>query len=210
MEQLEQLIRGAEASEGGDNAFYLASCMHVQHRPAYAACLCKIEDRKKGRLEGMPECSAAIGRKDCPALPMRQEEILAGKAIYFVSRKELQAQAQAAAAARGHVFAQMAEQGRDWAPSKTKRPKVTAAPAAPAPSIDYAAAINKAMSAATAAAAAAKAPELGSTAESATRPAVESKSVSADLAAQAVSSTAGLSMLEIARRARQATSAHAA
>lgn len=207
---MEQLIRGAEASEGGDNAFYLASCMHVQHRPAYAACLCKIEDRKKGRLEGMPECSAAIGRKDCPALPMRQEEILAGKAIYFVSRKELQAQAQAAAAARGHVFAQMAEQGRDWAPSKTKRPKVTAAPAAPAPSIDYAAAINKAMSAATAAAAAAKAPELGSTAESATRPAVESKSVSADLAAQAVSSTAGLSMLEIARRARQAAPAHAA
>lgn len=209
-QQMEQLIRGADASAGGDNAYYLDYCIHVQHRPAYAACICKLQDRKKGRLDGFPECSAAIGRKDCPAAAMRREEELADKAIYFVSRAELQKQMRAAAEARGAVFAKMAEQGRDWTPSRTKRVKTTATPAAPSVSVDYAAAINKAMSSAAAAsAAAAKAPELASTVQSATNPAVEFKSVSADLKAPANSSTAGLSMLEIARRARQAAMAAA-
>lgn len=200
---------GPERSATGDNAHYLPACQHTQHRPAYCACLHKIEQRKKGRLESYPECSAAIGRKDCPALAMKKEEELAGKAIYFVSRAQLQAEMQAAAEARGHVFARMAEQGKDWAPSKTKRSKTAPAtkPSAPAyAGVDYAAAINAAMAKAAAAASAAGA-AIGKvlTSEPEKQEVGALKSVSADLSSPKPST--GMSMLDFARMARRNTQA---
>ena len=203
-------IFGSEHSATGNNAYYLNSCVHTQHRPAYCACLNKIAERKKGRLESFPECSAAIGRKDCPALAMKKEEELAGKAIYFISRTQLRAEMQAAAEARGQVFARMAEQGRDWTPSKSKRSKTTTAPVKPsAPAysgVDYAAAINAAMAKASAAASAA-ASTVGKvlTSEATKQQTGELKSVSADLTAP--KPTTGMSMLDFARMARRTTQA---
>lgn len=206
-------IFGAEHSATGNNAYYLAGCRHVCHRPAYASCLSKIAERKKGRLEGDADCSAAIGRKDCPALAMKHEEELTGKAIYFVNRKQLQEEMRIAAEARGQVFARMAEQGKDWAPSKTKRPKTSSTPAAAAPSFsgtDYAAAINKALSAAKAATAPDSSKDLSLEPKVPASSAV--KSVSADLspAPKASPPSTGLSMLEFARMARQRAAAAAA
>lgn len=83
-------IYPAEASEQGCNAYYLPGCEIAGHRPAYAACLKKIADRKNGRLSSsVAECSAAIGKKECPAQRMRKEEIVEGRAIYFVNRNKL-------------------------------------------------------------------------------------------------------------------------
>lgn len=74
------------------NAHYLAGCHIVQHRPAYCSCLAKIEARQHGSLDNMfAGCSQAIVQKTCPALSMKQEEELAGKAIYFISREKLRA-----------------------------------------------------------------------------------------------------------------------
>lgn len=82
----------AEASEQGCNAYYLDKCDHVGHRPAYAACLKKVAERQHGRLDACnADCSAAIGKKDCLAAKMRKEEIVSGKAIYFINRQKLQA-----------------------------------------------------------------------------------------------------------------------
>lgn len=83
-------IYPAEASEQGCNAYYLPGCEIAGHRPAYAACLKKIADRKNGRLNSsVAECSAAIGKKECPAQRMRKEEIVEGRAIYFINRNKL-------------------------------------------------------------------------------------------------------------------------
>ncbi|WKZ86378.1 hypothetical protein N5B55_05330 [Ralstonia pickettii] len=80
------------ASASPSNAFYLRGCDVVQHRPAYCSCLAKIEARQHGGLDSMyAGCSTAIGHKTCPALSMRSEEELAGKAIYFVNRDKLRA-----------------------------------------------------------------------------------------------------------------------
>lgn len=82
----------AEMSASGDNAYYIEQCSVVGHRPAYASCLCKVADRKEGRLQAAyAECSAAIGKKMCPAQRMRKEELAEGKAIYFISRIKLRA-----------------------------------------------------------------------------------------------------------------------
>lgn len=81
-----------EASESGDNAYYLRGCEAIgSGRPNYASCLAKCKARKTGRLdERYSDCSAAIGNKRCPALAMRKEELDKGVAIYFVSRPKMQ------------------------------------------------------------------------------------------------------------------------
>lgn len=76
------------ASEGGDNVYYLDHCAVVSHRPAYCVCLKRIKERKDGRLESSAsECSAAIGKKTCPAMGLLEEEVAAGKALYFIPRE---------------------------------------------------------------------------------------------------------------------------
>ena len=79
---------GIDASADGKRNAYHIRCNVVGHCRPYAACLNLCASRKEGRLDVMyAECSAAIGKKECPALAMRKEEVKAGKAIYFEERK---------------------------------------------------------------------------------------------------------------------------
>lgn len=79
-----------EASESGDNAFYFAGCPTSSGRVNYASCLAKCAARDKGRLdERYSDCSALIGKRQCPAQKMRIEEKQKGMAIHFVSRPKL-------------------------------------------------------------------------------------------------------------------------
>lgn len=74
------------SADGKRNAFHV-QCSVVGHNRPYAMCLHLCDERKDGRLEIMyAECSAAIGRKTCPALAMRREEREKGRAIYFIER----------------------------------------------------------------------------------------------------------------------------
>jgi hypothetical protein len=79
-----------ERSASGENAYYLAHCNVTNSRPSYAACLKRIADRKHGRLATeFADCSAAIGKKACPAQAMQRAEKEAGYALYFVPRLKL-------------------------------------------------------------------------------------------------------------------------
>lgn len=164
-----------ERSKGGDNAhFHL--CMEIGERKAYAACLSLIEQRKDGRLPiAYAQCSAAIGKKECPALAMRKQEKEAGKAMFFINRKKLR------------EFFHKAEEVIATVVSKTKwsdppKKREAAPPAPPPPPIThnpYADAINQALRD------------------------EEASSSSATISQSAVS-TKGLSLLELARmRAQQ-------
>lgn len=77
-------------SAGGNNAYYIDTCPVVGHRPSYASCLAKVEQRKAGRLPtAQSDCSASIGRCECPAQGMRQKELDAGQAMFFINRRKL-------------------------------------------------------------------------------------------------------------------------
>lgn len=79
-------------SAGGINAYYLNGCDTAGHRPGYAICLNKIAAYERtGKLDDYCGCGTPIGNKTCIALKMRQEELTAGKAIYFIHREKLQA-----------------------------------------------------------------------------------------------------------------------
>lgn len=83
----QQTLDPALSADGKRNRFYLR-CTVVGHSRSYAVCLNLCQERKNGRLNAVyAECSAAIGKKLCPALSMRKEEKTAGRAIYFVDRK---------------------------------------------------------------------------------------------------------------------------
>lgn len=87
--QLEdETVYPVEASAQGDNAYYCEFCNFGGHRPNYAACLSKIENRQQdGRLSSNDsECSVAIQRRFCQVVAMREEELEAGRAIYYVNR----------------------------------------------------------------------------------------------------------------------------
>jgi hypothetical protein len=82
----------AAASAGGDNAYYLKGCDIAQRSPAYASCLFKMAEYDAGRHhEIYRECNAAFGMKQCQAFAMRDEEMLAGQAMYYFPRKPPQA-----------------------------------------------------------------------------------------------------------------------
>lgn len=99
-------VYGVEASKSGGNAMYLDYCDVAWHRPGYAACLSKIDARKEGRLDArFAACSAAIGKKTCPAMKRRMEEMTAGKALYFISREKLLAFNQYQQEIGGQAFA---------------------------------------------------------------------------------------------------------
>lgn len=84
---------GADASKKGSNAYYLPYCNAIGHAPSYAACLQRHSYRARGELDTAlySECNAMIGRKTCPVIQMRQEELVEGKAIYFIDREKLRA-----------------------------------------------------------------------------------------------------------------------
>lgn len=181
-------IYPAEASEQGCNAFYLDNCEHVGHRPAYAACLKKVVERKDGRLATQySECSAAIGRKECHAAKMRKEELAEGRAIYFINRNKLRSFQQYQTEMEQQRWASMVTNTPAKVDMSKVRPKggpisrPAPAPAAPTHFLDvstgsYADAINAAMK----------------PAEPAAKPAEQTS-------APVVPVTAGMSLLEMAR-----------
>jgi hypothetical protein len=166
-----------ERSKGGDNAhFHL--CMEIGERKAYAACLDLIERRKNGRLPiAYAQCSAAIGRKDCPALAMVKQEKQEGKALFFISREKLRKFYKATEEFVAPIIAPIIKTKWNDAPKKREAPP-PAPPPAPITHNPYADAINQAMR-------------------------DEASSSSATISQSAVN-TKGLSLLELARmRAQQ-------
>ena len=76
-----------EASADGKRNAWTIHCGVVQHAKAYCVCIHLCKQRKEGRLPTQySDCSAAIGKKECPALKMRKEELAEGHAIYFRER----------------------------------------------------------------------------------------------------------------------------
>lgn len=75
------------SSKLGSNAYYLRGCEVVQRSPSYASCLYKIGEIEAGRVDQLhAECAAAVTSGRCTARQMRQEEDLAGVALYFFPR----------------------------------------------------------------------------------------------------------------------------
>lgn len=67
------------------NAFYLPGCKAAERSPAYASCLFKLEEFDADRpVAYAGECNSAIRGKQCPACDMRDQERLAGKALFFM------------------------------------------------------------------------------------------------------------------------------
>ena len=80
-------IRPIEDSANGKTNAFSHCCMLVGHFRSYATCLHLIKERESGRLDVLySDCSASIGKKSCPAISMRQEEVAAGHALYFQER----------------------------------------------------------------------------------------------------------------------------
>ena len=76
-------------SMGGINA-YNFGCKPLGFSPGYCVCLNKIMAYERdGDLKTYPDCEKAIRNNDCPALAMRKEEQVAGKALYFLDRNIL-------------------------------------------------------------------------------------------------------------------------
>lgn len=86
---VDETIYPPNVSAEGNNAFY-HRCNVVEHEAPYASCLKHIADHAVGKLDSMfSTCGQAIGWKSCPAIAMREQEMLQGKAIYFVNRKKM-------------------------------------------------------------------------------------------------------------------------
>ena len=78
-----------QQSMAGVNAFNFG-CKPLGFSPGYCVCLHKIAAYERDReLKAYPDCDKAIRNQDCPALAMRKEEQVAGKALYFLDRNIL-------------------------------------------------------------------------------------------------------------------------
>lgn len=74
----------------GHNAYYF-NCDVVGHRPSYFVCLHKLKRREQGPLpDPHTACCAAIGSNQCDAKHMREKELLEGRSIFFVQRRQLE------------------------------------------------------------------------------------------------------------------------
>lgn len=79
-------------SASGTNAHHINGCKIVGQSQPYAACLKRIgEYEAGGSLESMPDCKRAIGGPACEAWTMREAEVKADKALFYVNRAKLQA-----------------------------------------------------------------------------------------------------------------------
>lgn len=157
-------IYPVEATLWGTNA-YLFPCDVRGGTQANCICANKVKAFDEKRLGGIiEECVGALRSGTCKAKEMRREEEIAGKAIYFVNRKKLQAANDARdALIRAAAPAKWGE--KKAAPSrpaprmydavpqqKTEHvtPQVKTQPSVSSASFsdggDYAAAINRAMS----------------------------------------------------------------
>lgn len=80
-------IEPASASADARRNAYYYPCDIVGQRRSFAVCIAKVEKR----VCNDEVCSGAIKRKQCPAIAMREEEVLKGKAIYFTQRNIVEA-----------------------------------------------------------------------------------------------------------------------
>lgn len=82
-----------ELSRSGTNAYYCDFCPHTGNRPNYAACLKRIHNVQEGNEREVDAvCVVAIHRHHCEAAEMREREIEAGKALYYIDRSEMRKQ----------------------------------------------------------------------------------------------------------------------
>lgn len=76
-----------EASAGTDNAYYLHHCVAIERGPAYAACLSRLHDIDSGRSnERTSQCEKTLREGRCSADGMREQERLAGQALFYFPR----------------------------------------------------------------------------------------------------------------------------
>ncbi|MFK3741007.1 hypothetical protein [Massilia sp. TN1-12] len=76
-----------DASAGANNAYYLHHCAAIERGPAYAACLSRLHDIAGGRSnERTSECEKTLREGRCVAAGMREQEQLAGQALYYFPR----------------------------------------------------------------------------------------------------------------------------
>lgn len=104
-------IEPITSSEDGKRNAYTLSCDTKGQRMNYAACLWRqkvIENPKTNIPEDWQSCKTAACSGKCNAMQMRQEELIAGKSLYFVCRD---------------TFRKLADVAKDWGvyfrPSKT-------------------------------------------------------------------------------------------
>lgn len=78
-----------DASVGGKNAFY-HWCNEMEQSRNYGVCAHLLNAFKEGRLKAEVEergdCAYAMARGRCPAIAMREQELEAGKALYYKPR----------------------------------------------------------------------------------------------------------------------------
>lgn len=195
---------GPERSFNGANAYYF-ECSVIGHRPSYFVCLHKNQVfAEKGALpEFAVECEKAIAAKRCVAAQMREEELLAGRSIYFAPR--IQWMKPSEVRHREHPLPSLASLTRNAPPrAPGTRTTPSAAPKVPQQTVqnlDFAQVVTEL----------AKTPVKEVPAEPANRPAVPPKEVAAPVAPPATKTApapakAGESLLELARRMKQAKS----
>jgi hypothetical protein len=141
-----------DASMSGNNAHYLDYCDAGGHCPGYAVCLHKIKAVEERRLEGqLGGCEAAINGRTCPAFHMRDQERLEGRALYYVSRTKLnewiaEQNKQPIGSAFLNELKEASQQSRARASKRAEPTKPVAPAVAPVvASGGYAAAINAAI-----------------------------------------------------------------
>jgi hypothetical protein len=75
------------ASAGADNAYYLRHCSAIERGPSYAACLSRLHDIDVGvSNERTAQCDKAVREGRCVAHGMREQESLAGTALFYFPR----------------------------------------------------------------------------------------------------------------------------
>lgn len=90
MENMQQVDDLALSANGKLNAHY-HHCPVVQRSTGYANCLHLIESSKNHKLSIMySSCEEAIRSNGCQAMLMREQEIKAGKAIFFKQRERIE------------------------------------------------------------------------------------------------------------------------
>lgn len=84
----QEVIRPATASLDGKTNAFIHHCAVLEQQMHYVACLNRVQAAKEGVR--MPQdwkpCEDAVRRCLCPALAMREQEVLKDRAIYFVQR----------------------------------------------------------------------------------------------------------------------------
>jgi hypothetical protein len=72
-------------SKGGQNRFTLW-CRDLEQHRMYGSCLCLMDAYEAGRIsadERYADCAQAMKRGSCAAIAAREEELAAGKSIYY-------------------------------------------------------------------------------------------------------------------------------